>query len=261
MLLVHGWDGTARYWDLVAPALSDRYHLVAVTLRGRGRSGVDPTGRYRFDDHVSDLHEVTRRLGLERFAFVGASLGGMLALPYAARYPRRVERLVLGDIGAQLGGDRPSSYYAGMLAAPDTFDSRDAIERWLRQWSLYVKMPRDGMAVVLREHFQKARDGSWAWRFAGRLRELQRAHPREVLFPPQWHALARIRCPVLIVRGGGASPSCPRWPSGRAPVSATRSWWRFRTAVTSRSWSARGSSPCCSEGSSRSVRQAGGSRT
>ena len=92
MLLVHGWDGTARYWDLVAPALSDRYHLVAVTLRGRGRSGVDPTGRYRFDDHVSDLDEVTQRLGLERFAFVGASLGGMLALPYAARHPRRVER-------------------------------------------------------------------------------------------------------------------------------------------------------------------------
>src|SRR5438309_1552033 len=53
VLLVHGWDGTARYWDLVAPSLSDRYHLVAVTLRGRGRSGVDPTGEYRFNDYVS----------------------------------------------------------------------------------------------------------------------------------------------------------------------------------------------------------------
>src|SRR5438270_4522153 len=102
VLLVHGWDGTARYWDLVAPALSERYHLVAVTLRGRGRSGTDPTGRYLFDDYVSDLDEVTRRLGLERLVFVGASLGGMLALPYAARYPKRVARLVLGDIGAQL---------------------------------------------------------------------------------------------------------------------------------------------------------------
>jgi len=36
VLLVHGWDGTAHYWDLVAPALADRYHLVALTLRGRG---------------------------------------------------------------------------------------------------------------------------------------------------------------------------------------------------------------------------------
>jgi len=166
---VHGWDGTARYWDLVAPALSERYHLVAVTLRGRGRSGPDPTGRSRFADHVADLDEVTGRLGLERFVFVGASLGGMLALSFAARYPRRVERLVLGDIGAQ---------------------------------------PR-GMAIVLREHFQKARDGRWRWRFGGRLRELQRTQPREVLFPTQWHVLSRIRCPVLIVRGGRSESLLP----------------------------------------------------
>src|SRR5262249_981309 len=93
VLLVHGWDGTARYWDLVAPAFAERYPLVAVTLRGRGRSAVDPTGRYRFDDYVSDLDQVTRQLGFERFLFVGASLGGMLALPYTAQYPKRVERL------------------------------------------------------------------------------------------------------------------------------------------------------------------------
>ena len=206
---MHGWDGTARYWDLVAPALSERYHLVAVTLRGRGRSGPDPTGRSRFADHVADLDEVTGRLGLERFVFVGASLGGMLALSFAARYPRRVERLVLGDIGAQLGGDRPSSYYAGMMEAPESFGSRQEIERWLRQWSLYAKLPPRGMAIVLREHFQKARDGRWRWRFGGRLRELQRTQPREVLFPTQWHVLSRIRCPVLIVRGGRSESLLP----------------------------------------------------
>ena len=209
VLLVHGWDGTARYWDLVAPALSDHYHLVAVTLRGRGKSGIDPSGRYRFDDYVSDLDHVTRTLGLERLAFVGASLGGLLALPYVARYPKRVERLVLADIGAQLGGDRPSSYYAGMLNAPESFGSRDAIEPWLRQWSLYVKLPRDGMAIVVREHFRKARDGQWTWRFGGRLRDLQRAHPRDVLFPSQWETLKRIRCPVLIVRGGRSESLLP----------------------------------------------------
>jgi pimeloyl-ACP methyl ester carboxylesterase len=209
VLLVHGWDGTARYWDLVASALSERYYLVAVTLRGRGRSDPDPTGRYRFDDYVGDLDHVTCRLGLIRFAFVGASLGGMLALPYAARYPKRVERLVLGDIGAQLGGDRPSSYYAGMLQAPEHFGSRGEIEQWLRQWSLYVKLPKAGMAIVLREHFHKTRDGRWRWRFADRLRELQRGQPRPTLFPTQWHVLSRIRCPVLIVRGGRSESLLP----------------------------------------------------
>jgi esterase len=209
VLLVHGWDGTARYWDLVAPMLGDRYHLIAVTLRGRGRSGEDPFGNYRFDDYVTDLDEVTRRFRLTRFAFVGASLGGMLALSYVARFPWRVERLVLGDIGAQLGGDRPSSYYAGMLDAPETFSSRTAIDDWLRQWSLYVKLPHEGMTIVVREHFRKDADGQWRWRFGQRLRALQREHPRETLFPAQWANLSSIRCPTLIVRGGRSESLLP----------------------------------------------------
>ena len=161
VLLVHGWDGTARYWDLVAPALADRYHLVALTLRGRGRSDADPSGQYRFADYGRDVREATSRLGLDGFAFVGASLGGMLALPYAAAHGTQVERLVLVDIGAQLGGDRPSSYYAGMLAAPAEFASTRAIEDWLRQWSLYAKIPAEGLAIVVREHFVPAPDGGF----------------------------------------------------------------------------------------------------
>src|SRR5437899_4266932 len=57
VLLVHGWDGTARYWDLVAPALADRYHLVALTLRGRGRSDADPSGQYRFADYAATFEK------------------------------------------------------------------------------------------------------------------------------------------------------------------------------------------------------------
>ncbi len=209
VLLVHGWDGTAHYWDLVAPGLAERHHVVAITLCGRGQSDPDPTGQYRFADYANDLWEATQRLGFRRMAFVGASLGGLIGLPYAAAHLEQVERLVLADIGAQLGGDRPSSYYAGMLGAPDEFESCDAIERWLRQWSLYAKIPPEGMAVVLREHFAETAGGRWIWRFGGRLREIQRREPREVLFPPQWGVLEQIACPVLIVRGGRSESLLP----------------------------------------------------
>src|SRR3989475_6542876 len=118
VLLVHGWDGTAHYWDLVAPALADRYHLVALTLRGRGQSDADPTGRYRFAEYGRDIHEAMRRLGLDRLSFVGASLGGMIALPYVAEHEAQVDRLVLVDIGAQPGGQRPRGPHPPRLAPP-----------------------------------------------------------------------------------------------------------------------------------------------
>src|SRR5262249_5977897 len=148
-------------------------------------------------------------LGLDRVSFVGASLGGMIALPYVAEHETQVERLVLVDIGAQLGGDRPSSYYAGTLAAPSEFESTRAIEEWLRQWSLYAKIPADGMAIVVREHFAPKPGGGFTWRFGERLRELQRRHPRDVLFPSQWEMLGKVRCPVLIVRGGRSESLLP----------------------------------------------------
>src|SRR5262249_45896312 len=66
-----------------------RYHLIALTLRGRGQGDTDPTGPYVFTDYGRDIRQATRRLGLNRIAFVGASLGGMLALPYAAEHGGR----------------------------------------------------------------------------------------------------------------------------------------------------------------------------
>jgi esterase len=201
LLLVHGWDGTARYWDLVAPAFQHRFHLIAVTLRGRGLSDPDPTGEYRFDSYVGELRVFTNRLALERLSWLGASLGGLIGLRYVARHPDQVDRLALIDIGARLGGDRPSSYYAGMLDAPEQFTSLSEAEAWFRQWTLYEKLPAPGMTIVLREHLEQAQDTFWRWRYMHKLRSAQRRVPREALFPPQWEILPRVGCPVLIVHG------------------------------------------------------------
>jgi pimeloyl-ACP methyl ester carboxylesterase len=209
VLLVHGWDGTAHYWDLVAPSLADRFHVVALTLRGRGRSDPFPAEPFGFADYRREIWTAAQRFGFERLTFVGASLGGLIALPYVAEHPAHVERLVLGDIGAQLGGDRPSTYYAGMLDAPDEFESVAEIERWLRQWSLYEKLPAKGMAIVVREHFAQNAAARWMWRFGHHLRGLQRSQARDVLFPPQWGVLPRVTCPTLIVRGGRSESLLP----------------------------------------------------
>jgi esterase len=201
VLLIHGWDGTAHYWDLILPSLKDRFHVVAITLRGRGKSDEDPIGEYSFDNYLKDIDEATQQLGMRDMIFVGASLGGLISLPYTVMRPNQVNKIVLCDIGAQLGGNRPSSYYTAMQNVPEQFSSLEEIEDLLREWSLYVKMPREGMSIVLRENFKQTSDRQWIWIFAHRLRELMREQPREKLFPSQWHLLPKISCPVLIIRG------------------------------------------------------------
>lgn len=53
---------------------------------------------YTTADSAEDVEAVRRSLGLERLALVGVSYGTRLALAYAARYPGRVERIVLDSV-------------------------------------------------------------------------------------------------------------------------------------------------------------------
>ena len=211
VLLVHGWDGTARYWDLVAPALKDRYHLVALSLRGRGKSDRDPTGEYPFAQYITDLREATQQLDMERLVFVGASLGGLVGQVYATEHPEQVAKLVVVDIGPQMGGDQSSEYATirQRRIIPEEFESLQEAEAWLRQFDHQAKLDRAAMDLVLQEQLRHEPSGKWSWIWDKRLRELRRERPLEEMFPKEWHLLPKIQCPTLIIRGSRSESFLP----------------------------------------------------
>lgn len=79
-------------------ALADRYQLIYVDYRGRGKSeGRDRLDLITFAQDVDDLEGVRRALGLERLSIYGFSYGGMLAQAYALAHPDRVAKLILAN--------------------------------------------------------------------------------------------------------------------------------------------------------------------
>jgi pimeloyl-ACP methyl ester carboxylesterase len=202
LLLVHGMSGTAHYWDLVAPAFRESHHTVAVTLRGRLPSDYAPDGAYNTEDYMADIAALTRKLQMERFTFVGASLGGRIGLNYAATYPEQVERLVLVDIGAQVGG-RPQPGRDRFADAPEEFVSLEEAEAFLRQFDLFAKLDQEAMRLVVECGFKQQRNGRWTWTYDKAIREQRRRAIAEgrPTFPDQWEVAARVRCPTLIIRG------------------------------------------------------------
>jgi proline iminopeptidase len=85
--------GTAPYEAQTPAALSNRFRLVYVDLRGSGRStgeGTDLT----FDVLAADLEAVRRDFGLERMAVIGHSILGLLAIEYGRRCPDSVSHVV-----------------------------------------------------------------------------------------------------------------------------------------------------------------------
>ncbi|MCW3817804.1 alpha/beta hydrolase [Micromonospora sp. DR5-3] len=84
LLLLHGAGGNLAQMTTLAEQLRPAYRVVAVDLRGHGRSGDGP---WRWDDVLADLAAVADGLGLDRPAVVGVSLGGMVAALWAQRHP------------------------------------------------------------------------------------------------------------------------------------------------------------------------------
>jgi len=93
LILIHGLGGSTAMWQKVVDPLSKRYRVIAYDLRGLGQSGT-PDPQYSMAVLVGDLRDLTKSLALESFALVGHSLGGAIALAYAAEHPKLVRALV-----------------------------------------------------------------------------------------------------------------------------------------------------------------------
>lgn len=84
VLLLHGGGASLPSMTALAGSLHPAHRVVAVDLRGHGRSGDGP---WDWDGVLDDLSGVVNELGLTAPAVVGMSLGGMLAALWAQRHP------------------------------------------------------------------------------------------------------------------------------------------------------------------------------
>jgi pimeloyl-[acyl-carrier protein] methyl ester esterase len=93
LVLLHGWSLNLRVWDGLVRALAPRFRVITIDLPGHGRSDWDPKAAtpaaqaWRIRDTLAPL--------TERYALLGWSLGGQLALDLAAALPAHIERLAL----------------------------------------------------------------------------------------------------------------------------------------------------------------------
>lgn len=102
LLLLHGYPQTHMIWHRVAPALAERFTVVATDLRGYGDSAKPESDEthaaYSKRAMAADQVSVMAALGFDRFAVVGHDRGGRVAHRMALDHPDAVERLAVLDI-------------------------------------------------------------------------------------------------------------------------------------------------------------------
>jgi pimeloyl-ACP methyl ester carboxylesterase len=99
LVLLHGFSGLGRDWELIFEEPTPGYTLIAPDLRGHGRS-TNPAGVFTFQQAALDVLALLDRLGIEKFKGMGVSGGANTLLHVATQQPWRVEAMVLVS-GAQ----------------------------------------------------------------------------------------------------------------------------------------------------------------
>jgi 2-hydroxy-6-oxonona-2,4-dienedioate hydrolase len=101
LILMHGTGGHLEAYARNLRALSRRYRVIAYDYPGHGWT-TTATSDLEIDDYAGHLSGLMDALGIHRAHLSGESLGGWVAVKFAARHPQRVGRLVLNTPGGTM---------------------------------------------------------------------------------------------------------------------------------------------------------------
>lgn len=126
-----------RLWDRVVPLLPPSLRLIRYDMRGHGLSACPP-GPYAMGTLVRDAERLLGALGVRDCAFVGLSLGGMVAQGLAVKRLDLVRALVLSNTAAKIA---TPAVWAERIAAVRAGGAEALAEATMQRW--FAKPFRD----------------------------------------------------------------------------------------------------------------------
>ena len=193
MLCLHGGSAHAHWYDFVAGAFTDRFHVLSLDQRGHGDSAWAEPPRYGYPDFVADVHAFAEKLDLRGFVLMGHSMGGMIALQYAAAHQERLAALVLIDSTFIV---KPEGIAEMAQRGRHGGRSHDTLEGYLERFRLRpVKTQASAETVRYMGSFSARRfeDGQWRHKLDRRLMGGRSPFDGVALFP-------KLRIPLLILK-------------------------------------------------------------
>lgn len=205
LIILHGLYGSSDNWITIARRLEERFTVLLPDLRNHGASPHTPTHTYA--DMVNDLAQFFADTGTDRAFLIGHSMGGKVAMRFAAEYPEKVNRLLVVDIAPKnyLTGDgsydhiRQHRQILELLGEPDIgrFQSRKELDDFFSQ-----RIAEESVRFFLLKNIHRNSHGFFAWKINAPV--LREAFPSMVSEVDQaWFEERRpiTTYPVTFVRG------------------------------------------------------------
>ena len=150
VICVPGLSANLTGFDFIAERIAgDALQVVAVDLRGRGRSDVTGPGTYGWYNHATDVIGVAESLGARTFSLIGQSSGAAISMVCARLEPERVEKLACIDLAGTvdrlaaqavtLSISRLGTVYPSAEVAIGLIKQAGIVPEWNDYWERYFR--------------------------------------------------------------------------------------------------------------------------
>ena len=204
VVFLHGYAHHGRVWDAVIPHLAETCRPIALDLRGHGDSDRAPAASgYTIQSYADDLAAMLSALDIPQAALVGHSMGGSIALRYAADPRAQTSSLTLVDCGP------PESSEGTRKAIRDTERSPQRVgspAEYLRAIGANYPLTEPELLRRFAEHSLRAGEDGWfEEKFDPALKQSRPTQPSGPHRERFYRDLARVRAHTLVVRGIGSA--------------------------------------------------------
>lgn len=212
LICVHGLTRNHRDFDQFSQILQQDYRLICPSLVGHGNSDwLKNSDGYDIPFYLQDLLDLLNALNLTQVDWLGTSLGGIIGMNLAGKYPDLIKNLILNDIGAFIpqSGLREIAKY--LKLTPPKFSNLLEAETYIRYYyQSFGNLTDPQWQIFTQNTLRKLPEGCYIPDYDPRIgdifpgksiEDIQDISLREI-----WE---KITCPVLVLQGKNSNLLLP----------------------------------------------------
>jgi esterase len=195
LLIIHGFLGMSDNWKTIgAQFAAEDYQVHLLDLRNHGKSF--HSDEFNYDLMAQDVFDYCKANDLDKVSIIGHSMGGKVAMLFAANYPEMVEKLIVADIGPKFYPQHHQIIYEALNAVdfsvkPSRAEVEEVMSRYITDF---------GTRQFLLKSLYWQEPGQLAFRFN---LAVFNQNKDEIGKPLSEHAI--FNEPTLFIRGGNSN--------------------------------------------------------
>ena len=206
LIAVHGLTGNGRQFDRLAEILSPDYCILALDVIGRGQSPwATFSSEYSYEYHLNDLQAFFIELQMKGYlnksiTYVGTSMGGLLGILLASFPNSPIKRLILNDIGPEIGVSGVNDIIQASKRGPLTASNLEQYKiKYQQYYQSYGPLEKNAWDELVKYDHRINNDGNYIRKHDPKINDAFKVQATQM--QSLWGPFKAIKCPIFIIRG------------------------------------------------------------